>query len=209
VAVELVRPAGAAERAKLERKARLLAWGGNAWHLAEFAVAVGAGIAAGSIALVAFGFDSLIELASGLVVVWRFTGTRRTSKHAERVAQRSIAASYFALAAFVTVESLRDLVGRHHASTSWLGIGLAMCAAVTMPLLAAAKRDVGRRLESAATVHEGGQNQLCAYLSVALLAGLGLNAAFGWWWADPVAALAIAGLAAREGVESLHGDDCC
>ena len=187
----------------------MLAWGGNAWHLIEFAIALGAGIAAGSVALVAFGIDSLIEIAAGLTIVWRFTGARLGSETAERRAQQLIALSYFLLAAYVGIEAGRDLAGGHEPGASWVGIGLAATTAPTMPLLARAKRKVGNALGSAATVGEGGQNMLCAYLSVALLVGLLANAVVGWWWADPVAALFIGAVAAREGVQSWRGDACC
>jgi divalent metal cation (Fe/Co/Zn/Cd) transporter len=199
----------ASDRAGLERRARLLAWGGNAWHLIEFAIALGAGLAAGSVALVAFGVDSLIEVAAGLTIVWRFTGTRLASVTSERRAQQLIALSYFVLAAYVGVESIRDLVGGLEPGASWVGIGLAAVTAPTMPLLARAKRRVGHALGSAATVGEGGQNMICAYLSVALLVGLLANATLGWWWADPAAALVIGAVAAREGLESWRGDACC
>jgi divalent metal cation (Fe/Co/Zn/Cd) transporter len=198
-----------AERARLERRARLLAWGGNGWHVVEFLIAVGAGIAAGSIALIGFGADSLVEALAGTVIVWLFTGGRGASEAAERRAQQLIAASFFVLAAYVTVESVRDLVGGHHPHASWVGIGLAAFTAPTMPLLARAKRRVGRELNSSATVKEASQNQLCAYLSVALLVGLLLNAVWGMWWADPAAALVIAAVAVREGRESWRGDGCC
>ena len=198
-----------AGRPKLERRARLLAWGGNAWHLIEFAIALGAGIAAGSVALVAFGIDSLIEVAAGLTIVWRFTGSRLGSATSERRAQQTISLSYFVLAAYVAVESVRDLVGGHEPAASWVGIGLAAVTAPTMPLLARAKRKVGHALGSAATVGEGGQNMICAYLSIALLVGLLANALFGWWWADPAAALVIGAVAAREGIQSWRGDACC
>jgi divalent metal cation (Fe/Co/Zn/Cd) transporter len=199
------------DRERLARRARLLAWGGNAWHLLEFAIAVAAGIAAGSIALLGFGFDSLIEGLAGFVIIWLFTGSRLVSETAERRAQQLIAASYFVLAVYVGVESVRTLLVGNHPDASWVGIGLAAVTAPTMPLLARAKRRVGHSLASSATVGEAQQNMICAYLSVALLLGLGLNAAFGWWWADPVAALVIAGVAAREGVESWRGEhcDCC
>ena len=198
----------AAEREHLERRARHLVWGGNAWHILEFAIAIGAGIAAGSIALVAFGADSLIEGGAGLVIVWLFTGARRGSMTAERRAQQFVAVSYFVLAAYVTVDAVLALMGGHHPDISWVGIGLAAVTAPTMPLLARAKRKVGHALGSSATVSEAQQNQLCAYLSIALLVGLGANAAFGWWWADPVAALVIAAVAGREGRESWKGESC-
>jgi divalent metal cation (Fe/Co/Zn/Cd) transporter len=210
----VVRRAPAAEeRARLQRRARRLAWGGNLWHLVEFAIAVAAGISASSIALVGFGIDSLIEVLAGSVVVWLFTGHRLHSDSAERRAQQLIAVSFFLLAAYVAVESVRTLTGSDHPQPSWVGIGLALVTAPTMPLLARAKRNVGRELGSAATVSEGAQNLLCAYLSVALLVGLGANALAGWWWADPLAALVIAGMAAREGLEAWKGkgctDGCC
>jgi len=199
---------GSTERAVLERRARRLAWGGNVWHVAEFAIALAAGIVASSIALVGFGIDSLIEVLAGSVVVWLFTGRRLGSEAAERRAQQVIAVSFLLLAAYVAVESVRTLAGSVHPDPSWVGIGLAAVTAPTMPLLARAKRRVGHRLGSAATVAEGAQNLLCAYLSVALLAGLGANALLGWWWADPLAGLAIAAVAAREGLESWRGRAC-
>ena len=132
------------ERTKLERKARRLAWGGIAWHFAEFGIALGAGVAASSIALIGFGADSLIEALAGFVVIWLFTGRRLHSTTAERRAQQMIAASFFILAAYVTAESIRTFVGGSHPETSWVGVGLAAFTAVTMPLLAAAKRRVGQ-----------------------------------------------------------------
>jgi divalent metal cation (Fe/Co/Zn/Cd) transporter len=197
------------ERAALERRAKMLAWGGNAWHVVECAIAVGAGIAAGSVALVGFGIDSMIEALAGGVIVWLFSGGRGASHTAERRAQQLIAASYALLVAYIGVEAVRDLLGSHHPQVSWVGIGLAAFTAPTMPLLARAKRNVGRRLNSSATVSEASQNMICAYLSIALLAGLLANALLGWWWADPVAALAIAAVAAKEGVDSWRGDAYC
>ena len=197
------------ERTRLQRRARLLAWSGNAWHLVEFAIAVGAGIAAGSIALIGFGADSLIEGFAGLTVVWLFSGARLHSPTAERRAQQLIAASFFVLAAYIGVEAIRTLAGGPHPGTSWVGIGLAAFTAPTMPFLAAAKRRVGHRLGSSATVSEAAQNMICAYLSVALLVGLLANALGGWWWADPAAALFIAAVAVQEGGESWRGERCC
>jgi divalent metal cation (Fe/Co/Zn/Cd) transporter len=208
-ALEL-RPAGASrERSRLVRRARLLAWAGIGWHVVEFAIALGAGLAASSIALVGFGIDSLIESAAGFVVVWRFGRRRAHLESAEHRAQRLIAASFFVLAAYVGVEAVRTLLGGDHPEASWVGIGLAAVTAPTMPLLARAKRRVGERLGSSATVQEGVQNLLCAYLSVALLLGLGANAMLGWWWADPVAALVVGAVALREGLEGWRGDACC
>jgi divalent metal cation (Fe/Co/Zn/Cd) transporter len=197
------------ERLRLQRRARLLAWSGIAWHFVEFAIAVGAGIAAGSIALIGFGADSLIESLAGLIVLWLFTGARLGSSTAERRAQQLVATSFFVLAVYIGVESLRSLIGGHEPDASWIGIGLAAFTAPTMPLLAAWKRRVGRALNSSAAVKEASQTQLCAYLSIALLIGLGANALFGLWWMDPAAALFIAAVAVREGRESWRGDGCC
>jgi divalent metal cation (Fe/Co/Zn/Cd) transporter len=197
------------ERGRLVRRAKLLAWSGIAWHFVEFAIAIGAGIAASSIALIGFGADSLIESVAGFVVVWRFAASRSGSEAAERRAQQLIAVSFFVLAAYVAVESIRTLVAADHPQASWIGIALAAVTAPTMPLLALAKRRVGNQLGSAATVQEGVQNMVCAYLSVALLVGLLANAVLGWWWADPAAALVIAAVALREGRESWRGEGCC
>jgi len=196
------------ERETLEQRAKLLAWGGNAWHVVEFAIAVGAGVAAGSVALVGFGIDSVIEALAGGVILWLFSGGRGASHAAERRAQQLIAVSYGVLVAYIAVEATRDLVAVHHPEASWVGIGLAAFTAPTMPLLARAKRNVGRRLSSSATISEAGQNMICAYLSIALLVGLLANALLGWWWADPAAALAIAGVAGWEGIESWRGRSC-
>ncbi len=198
-----------AERVRLQRRARLLAWSGIAWHLIEFSIAVAAGIAAGSIALIGFGADSLIEGFAGFTVVWLFTGRRLHSGTAERRAQQLIAVSFYVLAAYVGEEAIRTIASGDHPGTSWVGIGLAAFTAPTMPLLALAKRRVGTELNSSATVKEGAQNMLCAYLSVALLVGLLMNAVAGWWWADPAAALCVAVVALKEGRESWRGEGCC
>jgi divalent metal cation (Fe/Co/Zn/Cd) transporter len=198
----------AAERPQLERRARRLALGANAWHVVEFAIAVGAGVAASSVALVAFGIDSLIEVAAGGVILWLFSGGRGESHAAERRAQQIIALSFYALAVYVVIASINALTGTHP-EASYVGIGLALVTAPTMPLLARAKRRVGRQLGSRATESEGQQNMICAYLSIALLVGLGANALLGWWWADPLAGLVIAAVAVREGREAWRGDDCC
>ncbi len=198
----------AQNRRWLERRARALAWGGIAWHFIEALIAVVAGVAAGSIALIGFGADSLIEAVAGVVVVWLFTGSRIGSRHAERRAQQMIALSFYVLAAYVGVEAVRTLINADHPETSWVGIVLAAFTALSMPLLARAKRHVGLKLGSSAAVKEASQTRLCAYLSVALLVGLGANALVGWWWADPLAALLIAAVAVKEGRESWRGEGC-
>ena len=199
------------ERERLVRRARLLAWVGLGWHVAEAAVAIGAGVVAGSVALVGFGADSLIEAAAGLVVLWLMTGGRSVSERAERRAQQLIAASFLLLAAYVGVEAVRDLLGGHHPQASWVGVGLAIVTLAAMPPLAAAKRRVGERLGSSATASESRQTMLCAYLSAGLLAGLLANAVAGWWWADPLVALGIGAVALREARGAWRGEacDCC
>ena len=195
--------------ARWVRRAQFLAGLGVGWHAIEAAVAILAGAVAGSIALVGFGADSVVEALAGIIILWRFAAARATSEKAERRAQRLIAASFFLIAAYVGVEAIRSLLGGEAPLASWVGIGLAIVTTVTMPLLARAKARVGDHLGSAATKSEGRQNMLCAYLSVALLIGLGANALLGWWWADPITALAIAGVAVKEGWDTWKGDPCC
>ena len=197
-----------APRAAFERRAKQLAHLGNAWHVAEFGVALGAGIAAGSVALTSFAGDSLVEVLAASAIVWLFSADRGESAQAERRAQQLVAGTYFVLAAYIVSHSLYDLFAASRPAASWLGVGLAAVTAPTMPLLARAKRKVGRALNSSATVSEAGQNQICAYLSIALLIGLLLNAVANWWWADPAAALLIAGFAVREGRESWRCNAC-
>src|SRR4029079_1649329 len=158
-----------ADRARLERRARMLAWGGIAWHFVEFGIALGAGLAESSIALIGFGADSLIEALAGFVVLWLFTGSRVGSERAERRAQQMIAVSFYILAAYIAVEATRSLVGSHEPNASWVGSALSSFKALTAPLLAVAKRRLGHKLGSSATVQEASQTQLWAYLSVALL----------------------------------------
>ena len=160
------------ERERLEHRARLLVFGGLAWHFVEFVIALVAGVVAGSIALIGFGADSLIEALAGVVVVWFFTGSRVGSSHAERRAQQMIAVRFSCSPRTSAVEAVRPLAGGDHPQASWVGIGLVAFTAVTMPLLARAKRRRRRRLSSAATVNEASQTSLCAYLSIALLVGL-------------------------------------
>jgi divalent metal cation (Fe/Co/Zn/Cd) transporter len=197
------------ERERLVRRAKALAWIGVGWHGIEAAIAVGAGVAAGSIALVGFGADSLVEAFAGFIVLWRFASARATAAGAERRAQQLIAVSFYVIAAYVAVEALRSLVGGDQPDVSWVGIGLSAFTLVTMPPLANAKARVAEALGSSATKSESRQTMLCAYLSAALLVGLGANALLGWWWADPVTALLIAGVALKEGRDSWRGNACC
>lgn len=193
-------------RASLVRRARLLAWVGLGWHGIEAAVAIGAGVIAGSVALVGFGADSLIELAAGLVVLWRLASARAIT---ERHAQRMIAVSFYLLSAYVAVEAVRALIAGDRPGVSWIGIGLSVVTLATMPPLASAKARVAEGLGSSATKSESRQAMLCAYLSAGLLLGLGLNALLGWWWADPITALGIAAVALKEGRDAWRGEACC
>lgn len=202
-------PAPPRDRASLVRRARTLALAGLAWHGIEAAVAVIAGALAGSVALVGFGADSVIEAVAGVIVLWRFAAARVTSDAAERRAQRLIGASFYLIAVYISVEALWALVGRHEPGVSYVGIALAAVTLALMPPLAHAKARIGERLASQATKSEGRQNMLCAYLSGALLVGLTLNAVLGWWWADPVTGLVIAAVAVREGRQAWAGEDAC
>lgn len=190
------------------RKARLLSWLSLAWMSAEGAIAITAGVMAGSIALIGFGIDSAIEGFASLVIVWRFTGSRLLSEAAETRAQKLVAVQFFLLAPYVAYEAVGKLVTGAHADTSWLGIALVTSSAIGMPALGVAKRRLADKLGSVATRGEGTQNLLCAYLAVAVLAGLLGNALFGLWWLDPVAALVIAAVAVREGIQSWLGEGC-
>ena len=197
------------DRERWLRRARVVNWLAIGWHVVEFAIAIAAGLAAGSIALIGFGADSLIEAGAGLVLAWLFNAQRASSPAAELRARRLIALSFFLLAAYVFVEAGRSLVSGSEPSVSWPGIALAALTAVTMPLLARYKATIARALGSHAAESESKQTMLCAYLSLALLVGLGANALLGWWWADPLAGLAVAAVALREGVSGWRGEASC
>jgi divalent metal cation (Fe/Co/Zn/Cd) transporter len=184
----------------------MLAWVGLGWHAIEASVAIAAGVIAGSVALVGFGADSLIELAAGLIVLWRLAGARALT---ERRAQQMVAVSFYLLSGYVAVEAILSLAASEHPAVSWVGIGLSIVTLATMPVLAIAKGRVAEELGSSATKSESRQTMLCAYLSAGLLVGLGLNALAGWWWADPIAALGIAAVALREGRDVWRGESCC
>jgi divalent metal cation (Fe/Co/Zn/Cd) transporter len=192
----------------LTRKARTLTHLGLGWHVIEASVAIVAGVVAGSVALIGFGADSVIEAAAGLVVLWLVTGGRVSSGGVERQAQQLIAATFVLLAAYVTVESVRDLAGGHHPAASWVGVGLSAITLLAMPPLAAAKRRVASALGSSAAASESRQTMLCAYVSAAVLVGLLANAIAGWWWADPIVALLIGAVALHEAREAWRGNSC-
>lgn len=190
-------------RDHLRRRAFLLEYATIGWNLLEAIVAVWAGIMVGSIALVGFGLDSLIEVFAAGVVVWELRGE---DKDRQAKALRLIAISFFVLTAYVSVEAIRDLVIGSEAAESTVGIVLAAVSLLVMPLLAVAKRRTGRQLDSPTLLADAMETLLCSYLSAILLVGLLLNATVGWWWADPLAALGIAYLAMREGLEAWRGE---
>jgi divalent metal cation (Fe/Co/Zn/Cd) transporter len=189
------------------RRAQLLAAASVTYNLAEAAVAILAGRAADSAALVGFGLDSLVEVSSGLIILWQLR--HRVPESRERAAQRLIALSFFALAAYLLCDATRALLTGEQPDSSPVGIALAVASLLIMPLLSVAQRRTGRELGSAAVHGDGTQTLLCTYLSAVLLVGLVLNATLGWAWADPVAVLVIAAVAANEGWENWRGDPCC
>jgi divalent metal cation (Fe/Co/Zn/Cd) transporter len=200
----------AGRRDVLARRVRRLVTATITYNIVEAVVAIAAGTAASSGALVAFGLDSVIEVASAAAVAWQFSARDHADiERRERRALRVIAMSFFALAAYVTVETFRTLAGAGRAEHSTAGLVLASLSLVIMPALSYAQRRVGRELGSATAVADSKQTLLCTYLSAVLLVGLGLNNLFGWYWADPVAALVIAVVAVKEGREAWRGENCC
>lgn len=196
------------ERERLIRRAKLLSWLSLGWMTIEGAVAISAAIIAGSVALLGFGIDSGIEALASVIIIWRFTGTRQVSEHAEQRAQKLVAASFFMLAPYIAQDAVRTLLAGEHPSTSWVGVGLSISSIAIMPLLGRAKQRLGARLGSSATAGEGSQNLLCAHLAAAVLTGLLANMVLGMWWLDSVIALAIAALAVHEGRRAWAGDGC-
>jgi divalent metal cation (Fe/Co/Zn/Cd) transporter len=203
------RPVQSADWLRAARRARALSWLSLAWMGAEGAIAITAGILAGSIALIGFGLDSAIEGVASLVIVWRFTGHRLLSHAAEERAQKLVAIQFFLLAPYVAFEAVRHLATASEPEVSVLGMILTATSLVGMPYLGLAKQRLADALGSSATHGEGAQNLLCAYLAGAVFLGLAGNALLGWWWLDPIAALLIAGVAVREGLETWRGEGCC
>lgn len=201
------KPLTAARRSVLHRRVRWIVAGTIAYNVIEAIVALTAGTIASSSALVGFGLDSIVEVLSAAAVAWQFAAP--DPHHREKVALRVIAFSFFGLAAFVTVDALRTLLGAAEPEHSPVGIGLAAVSLVIMPLLSWFERRTGRELGSASAVADSKQTLICSYLSAVLLVGLVLNSTLGWSWADPLAALVIAGFAVREGLEAWRGDACC
>lgn len=196
-----------ARTAVLVRRVRLLVAATITYNVVEAAVAITAGTIASSTALIGFGLDSVVEVSSAAAVAWQFAGPDPRAR--ERIALRVIAVSFFALAAYVTTESVRALVTGAEAEHSTVGLTLAALSLLVMPALSYAQRRAGRELDSRSAVADSRQTLLCTYLSAVLLVGLGLNSLFGWSWPDPVAALVIAAVAVREGIDAWRGDACC
>ena len=194
--------------ALLRRRVRLVVAATISYNAVEAVIALAAGAAASSSALIGFGLDSIVEVLSAAAIAWQFSGGR---PHADRehVALRVVAFSFFALAAFVSLDALRTLLGDDPAGHSTVGIALAAVSLTVMPGLSWLERRTGRELGSASVVADSKQTLICAALSAVLLVGLVANSALGWWWADPLAALVIAAVAVREGREALRGDTCC
>ncbi len=203
------------DRPRALRRARLLNRVTIGWNVVEAVVALAAGVAAGSLGLVAFGLDSCVEVSGALVLAWRLAREERTgcTQPDDRRATKALAVCFFALAGWVSVNAVLDLVHRHQPGVSAVGIVVTTLSLLTMPALARAKRRLAPVLGSRAQEREASQTRLCAILSAVVLGGLVLNAALGWWWADPVAALVVAALAAVEGTRSWRAeslaDTCC
>ena len=191
------------------RKAKALSWISLVWMSLEGGIAILAGVLAGSVALIGFGIDSAIEGVASVVIIWRFTGARALSHASEERAQKLVALQFFLLAPYVTFEAVQALINSEHPEVSGLGMALTASSIIGMPLLGIAKQRVAKTLGSQATHGEGTQNLLCAYLAAAVFLGLAGNALFGAWWLDPIAALVIAGIALREGMETWRGEGCC
>lgn len=196
------------ERGLLVRRIKRLSWLSLVWMTVEGVIGVSAGIAANSIALIGYGIDSTIAGVGSLVIIWRFTGSRLRSDAAERRAQKVVAVTFFLLAPYIAVEAVRRLLAGSEAEGSWVGVGLAAVSIVLMPYFGYAKKRIGNRLRSSATIGEGIQNLLCGYLSLAILIGLGANAVFGLWWADPLVALVVAVAAVSGGIRTWRGEAC-
>ncbi|RAS69853.1 cation efflux family protein [Lentzea atacamensis] len=196
-----------ARKTTLTKRVRWLVAATITYNVVEAIIALTAGTIASSTALIGFGLDSIIEVASAAAVAWQFSGKDPEAR--ERTALKVIAVSFFALAAYVTFESVTALIFQERAEHSTVGIVLAAVSLLVMPGLSYAQRRAGRELGSASAVADSKQTLLCTYLSAVLLVGLGVNSLFGWWWADPLAALVIAAVAVKEGREAWRGDHCC
>ena len=194
-------------RTQAVRRGRVLEYLTIGWNILEGLVAVGSGFVAGSTALFGFGVDSFIESLSGTALLWRLHGDEQGEQR-ERIALKFVGVSFLMLAAYVGYEALKQLLLREPPDASYAGIGIAVLSLVVMPVLARAKRRVAVQLNSRAMQADSRQTDICAYLSAILLVGLVVNARFGWWWADPIAALVMIPIMGKEGIEALRGDVC-
>ena len=194
-------------RAALAHRIRLLVGATIAYNVIEAVVALAEGTRVSSSALIGFGLDSIVEIASAAAIAWQFSATDPETR--ERAALRFVAISFFALAAYVAIDAVLSLLGLGEARPSKIGIVLAAASLVVMPVLSLAQRRAGRELGSLSAVADSKQTLLCTYLSAILLVGLVLNGLWGWSWADPAAALGIAAIAVREGANAWRGDPCC
>lgn len=196
-------------RAEQVRRGRWLEYFTIVWNLIEGIVSVSAGVLAGSIALVGFGFDSFIESASGGALLWRLhLDHPERREQAEKFALKLVGISFILLAAYVTFDAVKSLINREPPSATYLGIGIAALSLVVMPLLARAKRGIAKEIHSHAMEADARQTDICTYLSAILLGGLLLNALLGWWWADPLAALVMIPIVVKEGIAALRGESC-
>ena len=199
------------ERARLVRRGRYLEYFTIGYNSLEGLIAVAAGLLAASIALVGFGFDSLIEVTSGALLLWRLHADvdeiRR--ERVEAITLRLVGICFLVLALYVTYDSVESLLEHQAPDESLIGIILAAVSLIVMPILVRAKRRVARSINSGALMADSKQTELCTYLSAILLGGLLLNALLGWWWADPVAALIMVPIIVKEGIEALRGETCC
>lgn len=198
-------------RASLIKRGRRLEYFTIAYNSLEGLIAVVAGLIAGSIALVGFGFDSLIEVSSGAALLWRLhlDADESRRERVEAITLRIVGVCFLLLAAYVSYDSIKSLIWREMPRESIPGIILAIASVIVMPLLVRAKRKVARGIKSGALMADSKQTELCTYLSAILLVGLLLNAFLGWWWADPVAALIMVPIIVNEGVEGIRGETCC
>jgi divalent metal cation (Fe/Co/Zn/Cd) transporter len=201
----------ATPRVALVHRGLVLTYVTLAYNCLEGVIAVGAGLVAGSIALVGFGLDSLIEVSASVTALWRLYSDRDLARRAraERIGLRVIGVLFLSLAAYIAADALHALLARTPPERSFVGIALAAASLMVMPFLARAKRRVAVAIGSGALAAEAQQTMFCTYLSAILLAGLVLNAALGWWWADPVAALVMVPFIAREGIEGVRGRSAC
>jgi divalent metal cation (Fe/Co/Zn/Cd) transporter len=209
---EIIHPidAGAHHRTIRVKRGRRLEYLTIGWNSLEGIIAIVTGLLAGSVALIGFGLDSLIELLSGGALLWRLhLDAPERRERAEAIALKTVGFSFFALATYVFFDALKSIIRRDTPEASYVGIGIAALSLIVMPLLARAKRHIAANIHSRAMRADAKQTDICAYLSAILLGGLFLNAIFGWWWSDPLAALIMTPIIAKEGVAALRGEACC